>query len=90
MILGNAVFIRTLIQTDYQRLLTTASGADEDTMQDSRAHSRDDTWQGVALDLSTIGAFEGLLDSAWRGKNGRKLYLTSESEVVSGGEYSQY
>lgn len=80
LILGNAVFMRCIIQTDYRLLLTTISGCQEDEPPDPENDPSDDTWQGVALDTRFDSEFDGLADARWRaGNGGKKFFFMSES-----------
>lgn len=74
MILGNAVFLRRIINTDYRRLFRTETNAEEDDYLETMPLT-DDTWQGVALDTRDLAKFAGLSDERWRCKPSRKFFL---------------
>lgn len=77
MILGNAVFLRRIISTDYRKLLQTEIDSDDESSLLSRSRPIDDTWQGVALDTRDLAEFPGLSDIRWRGKPSQKFFLIS-------------
>lgn len=83
LILGNTVFMRRLIQTDYKHLLRTDEGEPhQEEFKGARYASDDDTWPGVAIDRDSLVEHPGLMDVRWRGRNGHKFFFRGKTGMV--------
>ncbi|CCG83866.1 protein of unknown function [Taphrina deformans PYCC 5710] len=75
LILGNAIFLRKLVTTNYGTLIRTNSLIENESRHVTSS-LKDDTWPGVALDTSRATEFPGISSTRWRGSSdGKWLFL---------------